>query len=92
MPVDLALEQSLRQLADLVAYNIIALKVRVGKMNRPARPELEPLGQIVFRLRYRAVREVNENPDFAIWSIAVIDDLRARAQHDTDTPGSSPGT
>ena len=34
MPVDLALEQSLRQLADLVAYNIIAWNVRVGKMNR----------------------------------------------------------
>jgi Protein of unknown function (DUF3800) len=74
------------QLADLVAY-IIAWNVRVGKMNRPARPELEPLGQIVSRLRYRAVREVNENPDFAIWSIAVIDDLRARVEHDTDTPG-----
>jgi len=39
--------------------------------------------------RYRAVREVNENPDFAIWSIAVIDDLRARAEHDTDTPGQA---
>jgi hypothetical protein len=79
------------QLADLVAY-IIAWNVRVGKMSRPARAELEPLGQIVSRLRYRAVREVNENPDFAIWSIAVIDDLRARAEHDTDTPGSSPST
>lgn len=79
------------QLADLVAY-IIAWNVRVGKMSRPARPELEPLGQIVSRLRYRAVREVNENSDFAIWSIAVIDDLRARVEHDTDTPESSPGT
>lgn len=68
------------QLADLVAYTI-AWNVRVGKMSRPTRPEMDPLGQIVARLRYRAVREVNENPDFAIWSIAVIDDLRARVEH-----------
>jgi hypothetical protein len=50
----------------------------------------DPLGQIVARLRYRAVREVNENPDFAIWSIAVIDDLRARVEHGPRT-SVSPG-
>jgi len=42
------------QLADLVAYTI-AWNVRVGKMTRPARLELDPLGQIVSRLRYRTV-------------------------------------
>jgi hypothetical protein len=78
------------QLADLVAYTI-AWNVRVGRMSRPTRPEMDPLGQIVARLRYRAVREVNENPDFAIWSIAVIDDLRARVEHGPHTP-VSPGT
>lgn len=67
------------QLADLVAYTI-AWNVRVGKMSRPARAELDPLGQIVSRLRYRAVREVQDNPEFSVWSIAVIDDLRPRAE------------
>jgi len=67
------------QLADLVAYTI-AWNVRVGKMTRPARPELDPLGQIVSRLRYRAVREVQDNPEFSVWSIAVIDDLRPRTE------------
>lgn len=76
------------QLADLVAYTI-AWNLRVGKMIRPARRELEPLGQIVARLRYRAVREVHENPNFAIWSIAVIDDLRARIEYDVETPAPS---
>jgi hypothetical protein len=67
------------QLADLVAYTI-AWNVRVGQMNRPARNELDPLGSIVLRLRYRAIRELEGNPNFVVWSIAVIDDLRARAE------------
>ncbi len=67
------------QLADLVAYTI-AWNVRVGKMGRPARTELDPLGQLVSRLRYRAVRELGSEPAFSIWSIAVIDDLRPRSE------------
>jgi len=66
------------QLADLIAY-MISWNVRVGAMGRPTRVELDPLGQLVLRLRYRALRAVDENPEFAIWSIAVIDDLRPRA-------------
>jgi len=79
------------QLADLVAYTI-AWNVRVGRMSRPARPELDPLGQAVLRLRYRAVREVDDNPEFVIWSIAVIDDLRARAEHDGRTSAPTPSS
>ncbi len=67
------------QLADIVAYTI-AWNVRVGKMTREARRELDPFGQAVTRLRYRAVREVGGDPAFSIWSIAVIDDLRPRAE------------
>lgn len=63
------------QLADLVAY-IIAWNVRVGSMELAAREEMAALGGAVQDLRYRAVREVGDNPSFGIWSIAVIDDLR----------------
>jgi Protein of unknown function (DUF3800) len=76
------------QLADLVAYTV-AWNVRVGRMTRPRRPELDALGQIVSRLRYRAVREVDEDPGRTIWSIAIIDDLRPRDEIDRDTRASS---
>jgi Protein of unknown function (DUF3800) len=79
------------QLADLVAYTI-AWNVRVGKMSRPARTELDLLGQIVARLRYRAVREVQDNPEFSVWSIAVIDDLRPRAELDPGAQAVPPTT
>lgn len=65
------------QLADIVAY-AIAWNLRVGKMSRPTRSELDPLGHAVARLRYRTTRDVGGDPGFSIWSIAVIDDLRSR--------------
>ena len=63
------------QLADLVAY-IVAWNVRVGNMRAPSRTEMDDLGAAVRQLRYRAVRQRDNNPSFAIWSIAVIPDLR----------------
>lgn len=63
------------QLADLVAYTI-AWNVRVGRMDAPKRDELDELGQLVCALRYRTVRPTESNPDFAVWSFAVIEDLR----------------
>jgi len=63
------------QLADLAAY-IIAWNVRLGRMARDRREEMDVLGETVLSLRYRAVREVGDNPRFSIWSITVIDDLR----------------
>lgn len=63
------------QLADIVAY-LIAWGVRVQNMAAPARPELNELAQQVLGLRHRAIREVDGNANFAIWSLAVIDDLR----------------
>lgn len=65
------------QVADLIAY-LIAWGVRVGSMNRPARPELASLATAVCALRYKAVRARSSQPDFAIWSLALIDDLRPR--------------
>ena len=42
----------------------------------PRREELAPFAQQVCRLRYRATREEREGRSFAIWSFAVIEDLR----------------
>ncbi len=73
------------QIADIVAY-LTAWGVRVGTMSRPARKELGDLADQVCRMRYQARREVNGNPDFGIWSFAVIDDLRPRVER--EEPGA----
>lgn len=65
------------QLADLVAY-LIAWGVQVGGMPDPARDELGGLGNLACSLRHRSVRELHGNPQFSIWSFALIDDLRSR--------------
>ena len=68
------------QVADLVAYTI-SWNVRVGDMDRESRPELDDLGRAILDLRYRAVRERLGYPEgFAVWSFAVIDDLRPREE------------
>lgn len=69
------------QLADLVAY-VIAWSVRVGGMSAPARPELDPFGRLVLDLRHRTVREMGDNPNFVVWSYAVINDLRPAERQD----------
>ncbi|MBI4700964.1 MAG: DUF3800 domain-containing protein [Deltaproteobacteria bacterium] len=69
---------TLIQVADLVAY-LVAWGVRVGGLSRPARGELEGLAEAVCELRYRAERERGGQP-FAIWSFAIIDDLRPREE------------
>lgn len=68
---------SLIQVADLVAY-IINWGVRVGPMTRSRREELATLASMVCGLRHRAVIETPDNPNFVVWSFAVIDDLRPR--------------
>lgn len=66
-------------MADLAAY-IISWGVRLGTMTRPAREELAEYGRLVMDLRYSSVRQVGVNPVFRIWSLVVIDDLRARIE------------
>ena len=65
------------QIADLVAY-IVSWGIRFEGMQEPARAELNDLGNQVCRLRHRAVREVDNNPNYIIWSFSVITDLRAK--------------
>lgn len=67
------------QLADLVAY-ITSWGVRVSHMQEPARQELQSLADQVCQLRYKALRPINNQEDFVIWSFAVIDDLRPREE------------
>jgi hypothetical protein len=67
------------QLADLVAYTI-SWGVRFESMKEPARVELKDFADQVMRLRARAVREVDSNPNYIIWSFALISDLRSRVE------------
>lgn len=68
------------QLADLVAY-IISWGFRTRELTKPARPELNDFVKLVCQLRHKTMREVNENPEFVIWSIGVIKDLRPKEAH-----------
>ncbi len=67
------------QLADLVAY-ITSWGVQVGNMEAPARKELKPLAEKVCQLRYKALRTINDQDDFTVWSFAVFDDLRPKEE------------
>lgn len=49
-------------------------------MQKPARPELESLADQVCQLRYRAVRQLNGQENFVVWSFAIIDDLCSKAE------------
>lgn len=69
------------QIADLVAY-IISWGFRLENMTEPARQEMIDLVNQVCQLRHRAVRGVGDNPNFVIWSFAVIDDLRGAEDQD----------
>jgi len=63
------------QVVDLMAY-ISAWGVQIGRMRRPARLELQPLADLVLRLRYRGFRT-----DYAVWSFVYINDLRPGSNH-----------
>lgn len=69
------------QIADLFAY-VISWGFRMPRMTKPAREELASFAKQVARLRYRAVRERFGNPEFEIWSFALIADLRTQAERD----------
>ena len=63
------------QIADLVAY-VISWGFRLGQMAKPARLELSRLADQIAGLRHLAVRDLNGNPNFQVWSFAYITDLR----------------
>jgi hypothetical protein len=45
---------------------------------------LTPLAERVLQLRHRSIREVNENPNFVVWSLAYIRDLRSREEREDE--------
>ena len=63
------------QLADLIAY-LISWGFRTKEMGRARREELDNFVEQVSQMRHRTTREVGDNPNFAIWSFAIIHDLR----------------
>ncbi len=67
------------QLADLIAY-VIAWGVRFEGMTEPPRVDLKEYAEQVIRLRTKAVREIDGNPNYTIWSFAIITDLRSREE------------
>jgi hypothetical protein len=63
------------QIADLVAY-CMSWAFRLPSMTEPARTELAPYIDQIKRLRHRAVRQKMGKPNFEIWSVSYIRDLR----------------
>ena len=72
------------QLVDIVAYSI-NWGVRLNRMTKPTRPEMEEFGQYAFDLRYVGKHVVaNEELARTIYGITYIDDLRPRAERGHD--------
>lgn len=70
------------QLADIVAYSL-NWGVRLNRMVKPTRPEIEPFGQRAFDLRYMS-RRVSEADGqmWPVYGLTYIDDLRPRAERE----------
>ena len=64
-------------LAGMVAY-LTSWAFRTRELTEPARRELTSLKEQVRGLRYRAVREMGDNPNFVVWGFAVVPDVRMR--------------
>jgi hypothetical protein len=71
------------QIADLIAY-ILSWGMRFRPMTKPARAELAGYVSQVCQPRYRAVREVDGNPQFTVWSFAFITDLRSQLEREIE--------
>lgn len=74
---------SMVALAGLVAY-ITSWAFRTKELGEPARYQLGPFKEQVRALRYRAVRDIGDNPNFVIWGFAVIPDVRMREDRDAE--------
>jgi Protein of unknown function (DUF3800) len=63
------------QIADLVAY-CMSWGFRLTRMTKDARRELAPYVEQLVRMRHRAIRQRMGRPNFEIWSVSYIRDLR----------------
>lgn len=59
------------QLADLIAY-LICWGFRLNGMEKTPRVELAPFIDLLKGMRYRAIREVQENKELQIWSVIFV--------------------
>jgi hypothetical protein len=76
------------QVADLVAY-VVSWGFRFGGMEKPARTELSVYVSQLRQLRHRSIRDVRGNPEFVVWSFALIDDLRSQSERGTELSGEA---
>src|SRR5260370_4208908 len=67
------------QIADLIAY-CISWGLRLTRMRKPAREELRPYVDQILKLRHKAIRQKMGNPQFEIWSVSYIRDLRTTVE------------
>jgi len=70
-------------LAGLVAY-VTSWAFRTKELAEPARYQLAPFKEQIRALRYRAVRDIGDNPNFVIWGFAVIPDVRMREDREAE--------
>jgi hypothetical protein len=59
------------QVVDFVAY-IMSWSFRVGKLDKPAREELNKYLELIKPLRYRTTREIGDVIEYTVWSVAVV--------------------
>jgi hypothetical protein len=67
------------QIADLVAY-CMSWALRLTRMTKEARRELDPYIDQILRLRHRAIRNKMGKTNFEIWSVSYIRDLRTTSE------------
>jgi hypothetical protein len=67
------------QIADLIAY-CVSWGLRLVRMTKPGREELKPYVDQILKLRHKAIRNKMGNPQFEIWSISYIRDLRTTVE------------
>jgi len=73
------------QIADLAAY-CMSWTLRLKGMNKETREELRPYIDQILRMRHRAIRQKMGNPQFEIWSISYIRDLRTTIEKIAEEP------
>jgi hypothetical protein len=68
------------QLADLVAY-CASWAIRLNQMTKPARPEMKPLADLVFDLRFVGSRfDETDGKEWPVYGMFYLDDLRPKSE------------
>lgn len=71
------------QIADLAAY-CLSWGFRLPTMTKPARQELTPYAMQLKKMRHRTIRNMMGKPNFEIWSLCHIHDLRTNIEREFD--------